>query len=109
MVVRKSWAAANAPLAKRLLAATDKSIAWLADDAHRGEAIEVLVNAARARPDDAAASYDLLRRIGYFEPSSKVSRGKLQNLIDAQRALGNADASLTVDRLVMPGVTELTD
>jgi len=29
--------------------------------------------------------------------------------LDAQRALGNADASLTVDRLVMPGVTELTD
>jgi ABC-type nitrate/sulfonate/bicarbonate transport system substrate-binding protein len=109
MVVRKSWAAANAPLAKRLLAATDKSIAWLADDAHRGEAIEVLVTAARARQEDAEASYDLLRRIQYFEPSSKVSRGKLQNLIDAQRTLGNADASLTVDRLVMPGVTELTD
>jgi hypothetical protein len=50
-----------------------------------------------------------LRRIQYFEPSSKVSRGKLQNLIDAQRALGNADAALTVDRLVMPGVTELVD
>src|SRR5580693_4145285 len=47
MVVRKSWAAANAPLAKRLLAATDKSIAWLTDDVHRGEAIEVLVSAAR--------------------------------------------------------------
>ena len=109
MVVRKSWAAANVPLAKRLLAATDKSIAWLADDAHRGEAIDVLVSAARARPEDAEASYDLLRRIAYFEPSSKVSRGKLQNLIDAQRALGNADAALTVDRLVMPGVTELVD
>jgi len=109
MVVRRSWAAANAPLAKRLLAATDKSIAWLADDAHRAEAIDVLVNAAHARQEDAEASYDLLRRIKYFEPSSKVSRGKLQNLIDAQRALGNADASLTVDRLVMPGVTELTD
>jgi ABC-type nitrate/sulfonate/bicarbonate transport system substrate-binding protein len=109
MVVRKSWAAANTALAKRLLTATDKSIAWLADDAHRGEAIDVLVSAARARQEDAEASYDLLRRIQYFEPSSKVSRGKLQNLIDAQRALGNADASLTVDRLVMPGVTELTD
>jgi ABC-type nitrate/sulfonate/bicarbonate transport system substrate-binding protein len=109
MVVHKAWAAANAPLAKRLLAATDKSIAWLADEAHRGEAIDVLVNAAHARQEDAEASYDLLRRIGYFEPSSKVSRGKLQNLIDAQRALGNADASLTVDRLVMPGVTELVD
>jgi ABC-type nitrate/sulfonate/bicarbonate transport system substrate-binding protein len=109
MVVRKSWAAANGSAAKRLLAATDKAIAWLADEAHRGEAIDVLVNAAHARPDDAAASYNLLRRIAYFEPSSKVSRKKLQNLIDAERALGTIDASLTVERLLMPGVTELTD
>jgi NitT/TauT family transport system substrate-binding protein len=109
MLVRKAWAAANAPLAKRLLAATDKSIAWLADDTHRGEAIDILVNAAHARPEDAGLSYDLLRRIEYFEPGSKVSRRKLQNLLDAERKLGMIDASLTVDRLVMPGVTELTD
>ena len=91
------------------MTATDNSIAWLADETHRGEAIDVLVNAAHARPQDAAASYGLLRRIKYFEPSRKVSRGKLQNLIDAQRALGNVGASLTVERLVMPEVTELTD
>jgi ABC-type nitrate/sulfonate/bicarbonate transport system substrate-binding protein len=109
MLVRKAWAAANAPLAKRLLAATDKSIAWLADATHRGEAIDILVNAAHARPEDAGLSYDLLRRIAYFEPGSKVSRRKLQNLLDAERKLGMIDASLTVDRLVMPGVTELTD
>jgi ABC-type nitrate/sulfonate/bicarbonate transport system substrate-binding protein len=109
MVVRKSWAAANVSLLKRLLTATDKSIAWLADDTHRGEAIDVLVSAAHAKPEDAEASYDLLRRIAYFEPSSKVSRKKLQNLIDAERSLGMVDASLTVERLLMPGVTELTE
>jgi hypothetical protein len=38
-----------------------------------------------------------------------VSRRQLQNLIDAERALGKVDASLTVDRLVMPGLTELVD
>ena len=109
MVVRKSWAAANTAPLKRLLAATDNAIAWLADETHRAEAIDVLVNAAHAKPDDAAASYDLLRRIAYFEPGSQVSRHKLQNLIDAERALGMVDASLTVERLVMPGVTELAD
>jgi ABC-type nitrate/sulfonate/bicarbonate transport system substrate-binding protein len=109
MVVRKSWAAAKPELVKRLLTATDKAIAWLADETHRGEAIDVLVDAAHARPDDTAASYDLLRRIQFFEPTSKVSRKKLQNLIDAERALGIVDAALTVDKLVLPGVTELVD
>ena len=109
MAVRRDWAQAHTPLAKRLLAATDKSIAWLADQTHRGEAVDLLVSAAHARKEDADASYDLLRRIDYFEPSSKVSRRKLQNLIDAERQLGTIDASLTPERLVMPGVTELVD
>jgi ABC-type nitrate/sulfonate/bicarbonate transport system substrate-binding protein len=109
MVVRRAWAAANGSQLKRLLAATDNAIAWLADDAHRGEAIDVLVNAAHAKADDAEASYDLLRRIAYFEPVSQVSRRKLQNLIDAERSLNMVDASLTVDKLTMPGVTELVD
>ena len=109
MVVRKAWAALHGQQAKRLLSATDKAIAWLADESHRDEAVDILVSAAHAQKDDAAASYDLLRRIAYFEPGSTVSRRKLQNLIDAERALGQVDASVTVERLIMPGVTELAD
>ena len=109
MVVGRPWAQAHLSAVKRLLAATDRSIAWLADDSHRSEAIDLLVDAAHARKEDAEASYDLLRRIGYFEPTSKVSRRKLQNLIDAERGLGAVDASFTPERLAMPGVTELVD
>jgi NitT/TauT family transport system substrate-binding protein len=109
MAVRRDWAQAHVPLAKRLLTAMDKSMAWFADDSHRDEAIDLLVSAAHARKEDADASYDLLRRIDYFEPSSKVSRRKLQNLIDVERKLGTIDASLTPERLIMPGVTELVD
>jgi NitT/TauT family transport system substrate-binding protein len=109
MVVRTAWAQANASSVKRLLMATDKSVAWFADETHRGEAIDLLVGAAHARKEDANASYDLLRRIEYFEPTSKVSRKKLQNLIDVERELGSVDASFTPDRLVLPGVTEMTD
>ena len=86
----------------------DKSMAWLADEARRGEAIDLLVSAAHARKEDANASYDLLRRIDYFEPSSKVSRRKLQNLIDVEHDSA-PDDSLTPERLVMPGVTELVE
>ena len=62
-----------------------------------------------AEPGDAAASYALLRRSGYFEPTSKVSRAKLQNLINEERRAGNIGPALTVDRLIMPGLTELAD
>jgi NitT/TauT family transport system substrate-binding protein len=109
MAVHKPWAAAHVRLAKRLLAVTDKSIAWLADASHRGEAIDLLVEAAHASRNDAEASYDYLRRIEYFEPSSKVSRTKLRNLIEVEKGAGNVEPALAIDRLVMPGLTELTD
>ena len=80
-----------------------------ADTAQRDEAIDLLVNVARADAEDAGASYDLLRRIGSIELGSKVSRAKLQNLIDAERRAGNVGLALTVDRLIMLGVTELAD
>jgi ABC-type nitrate/sulfonate/bicarbonate transport system substrate-binding protein len=109
MAVLKRWAAAHVPVAKRLLSATDRSIAWFADASHRGEAIDLLVKVAHASTEDAEASYDYLRRIEYFEPSSKVSRTKLRNLIELEKRAGNVDPGLAIDRLVMPGITELTD
>jgi NitT/TauT family transport system substrate-binding protein len=109
MAVHRRWAAAKAPAAKRILSATDKSIAWFAEPSNRQDAIDLLVKAARANKEDAEASYDYLRRIEYFEPSSKVSRTKLHNLIEVEKRAGNVDPALAIDRLVMPGITELTD
>ncbi len=109
MAMHRRWAAANMPVAKRILAATDKSIAWLTNLANRSEAIELLVKHAHSSKADAEASYDYLRRIAYFEPSSQVSRAKLRNLIDVERRNGNVGPALTIERLVMPGLTELVD
>jgi ABC-type nitrate/sulfonate/bicarbonate transport system substrate-binding protein len=109
MAVHRRWAAANGAAAKRILDATDQSVAWLAEPSHRAEAIELLVKVAHARKEDAEKSYDFLRRIGYFEAGSQVSRAKLQNLVDVEKKSSNLDQAFTVDRLVMPGVTELVD
>jgi ABC-type nitrate/sulfonate/bicarbonate transport system substrate-binding protein len=109
MAVNKRWAAANVPVAKRILAATDKSIAWLVDRSHRDDAIDLLVKVARSSRTDADASYDYLNRIQYFEPSSKVSRTKLRNLVDVEKRAGTIDQAFAIDRLVMASVTELTD
>lgn len=109
MAVFKPWAAAHLPVARRLLAATDASIAWLNDARQRTEAVNLLAEVAHADPQDAAASYDFLRRIRYFEPSGKVSRAKLQDLIDVERRMGKVSPMLSIDRLIMPGLTALTD
>jgi len=109
MAVHRRWATANTPAAKRVLAATDKSIAWLADPSHRDEAVDLLVKAARSGKEDAEGSYDYLRRIEYFEPSSKVSRAKLRKLVEMEQRAGTVSPAFTIDRLVMPGLTELTD
>ena len=109
MAVHRRWAAANVPVAKRILAATDKSVAWLADPANRAEAIELLVKVARSSKEDAEASYDYLRRIEYFEPRSKVSRAKLRNLVAMEQRAGTVEPGFDIERLIMPGLTELTD
>jgi ABC-type nitrate/sulfonate/bicarbonate transport system substrate-binding protein len=109
MAVQRRWAEANTAAAKKVLAATDKSVAWLADPSHREEAVELLVKVGKANKDDAEASYDYLRRIQYFEPGSKVSRKKLHNLIEMEQQAGTVAAGFSIDRLVMPGLTELTD
>jgi len=109
MAVHRRWAAANPQAVKKILAATDKAVAWLADPSHRDEAIDLLVKVARSSKPDAEGSYDYLRRIHYFEPGSLVSRAKLQKLVEMEQRAGTVSAAFTVDRLVMPGLTDLTD
>ena len=109
MAVQRRWATGNLAAAKRVLAATDKSVAWLADPANRGEAVELLVRVGKAIKEDAEASYDYLKRIEYFEPDSKVSRKKLRNLVELEQRAGTIAAGFDIERLAMPGLTELTD
>jgi ABC-type nitrate/sulfonate/bicarbonate transport system substrate-binding protein len=109
MVVRRDFAQSHTSAVKRMMAAIDKSIAWLNDESHRAEAVDLLVSAAHGRKEDAEASYDLLRRIDYFATSSQISRKQLQNLIDVERTLTSVDPSFTPERLAMPGITELVD
>jgi NitT/TauT family transport system substrate-binding protein len=108
-VVSRAWAGAHAALLHGILAATNKSVAWFDDPSHRAEAIEVLVRTGKGNAADAAASYDFLRRIDYFERGDQVSRSGLKDLIEAEVERHLVDPGLTVDRLVLPGVTEVTN
>jgi ABC-type nitrate/sulfonate/bicarbonate transport system substrate-binding protein len=109
MVVLRPWAVAHEDIVRRIIKATDRSIAWFNDPANRPEAIKLLVADAHATPEDAEASYDFLRRIDYFAPTDKVSRTRLQNLIEVDKGLKYVDGAFTADRVVLPGVTDLAE
>jgi ABC-type nitrate/sulfonate/bicarbonate transport system substrate-binding protein len=92
----------------RVLAAHAKSIAWFEDDNNRAEAVKMMVTASGLKPDEVEKAYDFFRKGKFFEPTGKVSRKKLGALVEALVSLGDIP-SIEVDRLVLPGVTQMAD
>jgi ABC-type nitrate/sulfonate/bicarbonate transport system substrate-binding protein len=109
IIVPRAWAATHEPLVRRFLTAYSASVAWFYDDSHREEAIDIYAKASNTSREEVAESYDFFRKIAFFEQSGKISRGALQNLIEALKGLGDIPASLTVDKIVMPGLAVVTD
>ncbi len=107
--VSLAWAQKHRDTAKRLVAVLDRSIAWFDDDNNRDEAIDILQRLMKGDRDEVAQAYDLMRRIDGFERSNKVSRAKLRNLIAAMKAMGDIEGTTPPERLVLQGVTELSD
>jgi hypothetical protein len=58
---------------------------------------------------DIEKAYTFFRDGHYFEPTGKVSRGKLNALAKAMESLGDLPGALDVDKLILPGVTQMTD
>jgi ABC-type nitrate/sulfonate/bicarbonate transport system substrate-binding protein len=107
-VVNLAWAKANQALLPRLLAANAKSIAWFEDDRNRAEAIEMMVAVSHLKTDEVEKAYDFFRKGHFFEPTGRISRKKLGALIDALVSLGDIP-KLDIDRLILPGVTQMAD
>jgi ABC-type nitrate/sulfonate/bicarbonate transport system substrate-binding protein len=108
-VVNTNWAAKNRALLDRLLAVHNKSMAWFLDTKNRDQAITVMVEASKQKRDDIANAYDFLLQHKFFEASGKVSKTKMNALLAALKELGDVSAGLTVEKLLMPGVTQVTD
>ena len=109
MAMHRRWAGANMPPPSAFLLPPTRASPGSPTRRNRGEAVELLVKVGRSSKEDAEASYDYLRRIDFFEPSSKVSRTKLRNLVAMEQRAGTVAAGFDIDRLAMPGLTELTD
>jgi NitT/TauT family transport system substrate-binding protein len=108
-VVNTNWAAKNRALLDKLLAVHNKSMGWFLDTRNREEAIAIMAEASKQKPEDIAKAYDFLQQHKFFEPTGKVSKTKMTALLAALRELGDVTPSLTIDKLLLPGVTQVMD
>jgi ABC-type nitrate/sulfonate/bicarbonate transport system substrate-binding protein len=108
-VVNRAWAAAHRGLLDRLIAVHNQSMAWFLDPHNRQGAIDLMVEATRQKPEDVAKAYDFLTGRHFFDADGKVSRQRMNAMFAALRELGDVSPALDVDRLVLPGVTQVTD
>ena len=107
--VNTNWARANPRTAEKIVRIYTKSIAWLYDPANRKEAIQILIKVSKIKEDDVEKAYDYLIKGRYFEPTGKVSKARLNKLVDALQSLGDIPAGFSVDRLFLAGVTQVAD
>jgi ABC-type nitrate/sulfonate/bicarbonate transport system substrate-binding protein len=107
--VNRAWASAHKPTLDGFVAAYNRSVRWFQDRSNRDEAIRIMVAVSRLNEDDVAKSYDFLQQKNFYELTGRISKAKLDKLIEALRELGDLPPSFTVEQLVMHGVAELTD
>jgi NitT/TauT family transport system substrate-binding protein len=108
-VVGVAWANRHKAILARLLEAHAKAVAWFADDRNRAEAVRMMVSASGLKPEEVEKAYDFYRQGRFFEPSGKVSLTRLKSLVAALEGLGDLPAGLDINRLLLPGVAEVSD
>jgi NitT/TauT family transport system substrate-binding protein len=109
LVVNKNWAAAHLPVAQHLMQAYAKSLAWWLDDTNRQEAIEILRKAGNLDEQEVAASYAFSHKIPFFETTGKISQAQLGSLMKVLIAMGELQAPIPLERVALPGVSEIAN
>ena len=109
MAVNRPWAAANGDVLRRFLDAYNKGVAFFADPTNREAVVKLQMEVSKIGQDDVEKSYTFLHDKNLFEPTGKVSKRKVGNVIDALRDLGDLPADFTVDRVLLPDVTQISE
>jgi NitT/TauT family transport system substrate-binding protein len=109
IAMNRAWAASNPQIAQRFLAVFTKTIAWFYDPGNRDDAVRIMAEVSKLKVDDVEKAYDFLGGKKLFEPTGKVSKQKLAKVVDALRELGDVPPDFAVDRLFLPGVTQVSD
>ena len=108
-VVNVPWANAHKAILLRLLDAHAKAVAWFEDDRNRADAVAMLVKASGLKTDEVEKAYDFYRKGKFFEPTGRVSIARLKSLMEALESLGDLPHGMDVNRLLLPGVTAVSD
>jgi ABC-type nitrate/sulfonate/bicarbonate transport system substrate-binding protein len=109
MAVNITWAQAHKELLAKVMRAQNRSIAWFEDAANREEAVQILQSESHLSKDDTEKACDFFRNGHFFEPTGKVSRAKLAALAKAMESLGDLPGALDVDKVMLPGVTQVVE
>ncbi len=107
--VNTAWAKTHATEVRAIVATYDEAATWFDDEKNRDEAIAIMVEASKGKPDDIAKSYDFLRRGDYFDRSGTISKTKLASLVHAMHQLGDIEDEPPAEKLVLQGVTKLVE
>jgi NitT/TauT family transport system substrate-binding protein len=109
MAVNRDWAAANGDVLKRFLDAYNKGVAFFDDANNREDVVKLQMEISKIDRGDVEKAYAFLHDKNLFEPTGKVSKRKVGSVIAALRDLGDLPSGFTVDRLLLPGVTQISD
>ena len=96
-------------LLQRILAAHKKSVEWFYDTKNRAEAVTMMATVSRIKTDDVEKAYDFLHKGNFFERTGAISRTKMNALVGALQQLGDIPPSFDVERVVLPGVTQMSN
>jgi NitT/TauT family transport system substrate-binding protein len=108
-VVNATWAKDHGAILQRLVVAHNKSVAWFEDEHNRAEAVQMMVVESKLKPEEVEKSYDFYRDGHFFEPTGKVSRAKLQALTTALEDLGDLSKGTDIGRMLLAGVTQVSE
>jgi ABC-type nitrate/sulfonate/bicarbonate transport system substrate-binding protein len=107
--VNNAWANSHKETLAKLMRAQNKSVAWFEDQKNRDEAVRILKAASGLTQGDVEKAYDFFRNGHFFEPSGKVSTSKLSALAKAMESLGDLPGALDINKVMLPGVTQVVD
>ena len=109
MAVNREWATAHTDALRRFLDAYDKGVAWFGDPKNRDAAIDLQTQTSKIEKAEVEKAYAFLHDKNLFEPTGAVAKRKVLAVIDALRDLGDLPAGFGVDRVLLPGITRITE
>jgi NitT/TauT family transport system substrate-binding protein len=109
MAVNRPWAEQNTDVLKRFLAAYTKGVAWFNDPQNHEAAVNIQTDISHISRDDVQKAYAFLHDKNLFEPTGAVSKKKVATVVDALHQLGDVSGDTSVERFILPGVTQVSE